>query len=200
MNNLTKNTISVLSDYSLFDNTLYKIIPVIPISNVCYKFFNSVFDIERIIKEEKPSLIILNKVNYTPEEINYLINNDYKNISLIIMIDSYFKYDLFYENFIKGIITVRRPLSINKLLEIVKSSLFSFKKKNKIEDYIKLRTIEMAKTFLITYENMFEDETHKFMEHDAMEKRKNMYDIASNIVIKYLKEKEDINYESKNQW
>jgi hypothetical protein len=27
-----------------------------------------------------------------------------------------------------------------------------------------------------------------------------MYDIASNIVIKYLKEKEDINYESKNQW
>ena len=199
MNNLTKNTISVLSDYSLFDNTLYKIIPVIPISNVCYKFFNSVFDIERIIKEEKPSLIILNKVNYTPEEINYLINNDYKNISLIIMIDSYFKYDLFYENFIKGIITVRRPLSINKLLEIVKSSLFSFKKKNKIEDYIKLRTIEMAKTFLITYENMFEDETHKSMEHDAMEKRKNMYDIASNIVIKYLKEKEDINYESKNQ-
>ena len=199
MNNSTKNTISVLSDYSLFDNTLYKIISVIPISNVCYKFFNSVFDIERIIKEEKPSLIILNKVNYTPEEINYLINNDYKNISLIIMIDSYFKYDLFYENFIKGIITVRRPLSINKLLEIVKSSLFSFKKKNKIEDYIKLRTIEMAKTFLITYENMFEDETHKFMEHDAMEKRKNMYDIASNIVIKYLKEKEDINYESKNQ-
>ena len=199
MNNLAKNIISVLSDYSLFDNTLYKIIPVIPISNVCYKFFNSVFDIERIIKEEKPSLIILNKVNYTPEEINYLINNDYKNISLIIMIDSYFKYDLFYENFIKGIITVRRPLSINKLLEIVKSSLFSFKKKNKIEDYIKLRTIEMAKTFLITYENMFEDETHKVMEHDAMEKRKNMYDIASNIVIKYLKEKEDINYESKNQ-
>ena len=199
MNNSAKNTISVLSDYSLFDNTLYKIIPVIPISNVCYKFFNSVFDIERIIKEEKPSLIILNKVNYTPEEINYLINNDYKNISLIIMIDSYFKYDLFYVNFIKGIITVRRPLSINKLLEIVKSSLFSFKKKNKIEDYIKLRTIEMAKTFLITYENMFEDETHKSMEKDAMEKRKNMYDIASNIVIKYLKEKEDINYESKNQ-
>ena len=199
MNNSAKNTISVLSDYSLFDNTLYKIIPVIPISNVCYKFFNSVFDIERIIKEEKPSLIILNKVNYTPEEINYLINNDYKNISLIIMIDSYFKYDLFYVNFIKGIITVRRPLSINKLLEIVKSSLFSFKKKNKIEDYIKFRTIEMAKTFLITYENMFEDETHKSMEKDAMEKRKNMYDIASNIVIKYLKEKEDINYESKNQ-
>ena len=199
MNNSAKNTRSVLSDYSLFDNTLYKIIPVIPISNVCYKFFNSVFDIERIIKEEKPSLIILNKVNYTPEEINYLINNDYKNISLIIMIDSYFKYDLFYVNFIKGIITVRRPLSINKLLEIVKSSLFSFKKKNKIEDYIKLRTIEMAKTFLITYENMFEDETHKSMEKDAMEKRKNMYDIASNIVIKYLKEKEDINYESKNQ-
>jgi AmiR/NasT family two-component response regulator len=199
MNNSAKNTISVLSDYSLFLNTLYKIIPVIPISNVCYKFFNSVFDIERIIKEEKPSLIILNKVNYTPEEINYLINNDYKNISLIIMIDSYFKYDLFYVNFIKGIITVRRPLSINKLLEIVKSSLFSFKKKNKIEDYIKLRTIEMAKTFLITYENMFEDETHKSMEKDAMEKRKNMYDIASNIVIKYLKEKEDINYESKNQ-
>ena len=57
----------------------------------------------------------------------------------------------------------------------------------------------MAKTFLITYENMFEDETHKSMEKDAMEKRKNMYDIASNIVIKYLKEKEDINYESKNQ-
>ena len=45
MNNSAKNIISVLSDYSLFDNTLYKIIPVIPISNVCYKFFNSVFDI-----------------------------------------------------------------------------------------------------------------------------------------------------------
>ena len=199
MNTDHKLRIAILSDYNNFKNNIYSLIPLLPIKGVVFKFYDSIAETKSLVENEDIDIIILNKVNYTPEEINYLINNDYKNISLIIMIDSYFKYDLFYENFIKGIITVRRPLSINKLLEIVKSSLFSFKKKNKIEDYIKLRTIEMAKTFLITYENMFEDETHKSMEKDAMEKRKNMYDIALNIVIKYLKEKEDINYESKNK-
>lgn len=198
MNNLTKYRISVLSDYSDFESNLYKIIPVLPVSGVGFRFFNSVYEIEELIKNDKPNLIILNKVRYVPEEINYLINIDYKNISILVMIDSYFKYDLFYKNYDKGLITIRRPISINKFLEVLKSSLFSTLKKNKSsKDYLNYRAIEMAKTFLITYENMFEDESHKYLEKCAMDERISTYEKSLSIVSKYLYEKEDIKYECK---
>ena len=55
----------------------------------------------------------------------------------------------------------------------------------------------MAKTFLITYENMFEDESHKYIEKCAMDERISTYEKSLSIVSKYLYEKEDIKYECK---
>ena len=56
----------------------------------------------------------------------------------------------------------------------------------------------MAKSFLAIYENMFEEDSHKFLEKEAMNNRTTLYDESLNVVTKYLFLKEDIVYEYKN--
>lgn len=194
-----KLKITVISDYNNFKNNMYSVCSLLPIKGSIVSNIESVFELNKILEEEKTDLIILNKSIYTQEEVMYLIEQNFKNVSVIVIIDSYFKYKSLFMNFDKGLITIRRPLSINKFLEVLKISLFATYKKKKIKkDYIKIRTMEMAKVFLAMYENMFEEDSHKYLEKTAMNNRTTLYDESLKIVIKYLFEREDIVYEYKN--
>ena len=194
-----KLKITVLSDYNNFKNNMYSVFSLLPIKGSIVSNIESVFELNKILEEEKTDLIILNKSIYTQEEVMYLIEQNFKNVSVIVIIDSYFKYKSLFMNFDKGLITIRRPLSINKFLEVLKISLFATNKKKKIKkDFIKIRTMEMAKVFLAMYENMFEEDSHKYLEKTAMNNRTTVYDESLKIVIKYLFEREDIVYEYKN--
>ena len=194
-----KLKITVLSDYNNFKNNMYSVFSLLPIKGSIVSNIESVFELNKILEEEKTDLIILNKSIYTQEEVMYLIEQNFKNVSVIVIIDSYFKYKSLFMNFDKGLITIRRPLSINKFLEVLKISLFaSYKKKKVKKDFIKIRTTEMAKVFLAMYENMFEEDSHKYLEKTAMNNRTTLYDESLKIVIKYLFEREDIVYEYKN--
>ena len=194
-----KLKITVLSDYNNFKNNMYSVFSLLPIKGSIVSNIESVFELNKILEEEKTDLIILNKSIYTQEEVMYLIQQNFKNVSVIVIIDSYFKYKSLFMNFDKGLITIRRPLSINKFLEVLKISLFATNKKKKIKkDFVKIRTMEMAKVFLAMYENMFEEDSHKYLEKTAMNNRTTLYDESLKIVIKYLFEREDIVYEYKN--
>jgi AmiR/NasT family two-component response regulator len=117
-----------------------------------------------------------------------------------MIIDSYFKYEPFYLNFDKGFITIRRPISINKFLEVLKIALYGSIKKKKTLDYEKIRALEFAKTILVVYEKMFEEEAHKYVEMMAMNQRVSLYDACIDLIVKYLLEKENIAYEHKNKF
>lgn len=199
MQNNFKLKIAVLSEYSSFNNNIYSIFSMLPVNGVLAINIDSIFDIGNIVAEKKTDLIILNKASYTNEEIIYLLNLDFKHISCVVLIDSYFRYDTLFNNFNKGFITIRRPISINKFLEVLKIVLFgNLKKQKSIGDIKNIRTLEMAKQFLVIYENMYEDDAHKYIERLAMNNRLTLYDEALNIVVNYLLEKENINYEYKN--
>ena len=84
---------------------------------------------------------------------------------------------------------------MNKFLEILKISILDYHKKEITKDIIKYRIIENAKSFLILYENMFEEDSHKYIEKMAMNNRTTASLVALHLISKYLKEKEDIIYE-----
>lgn len=192
--------IAVVSDFNNFKNNMYSLFSMLPIKGVLVTIIDSIADIKLKIKEKKPDLIIINKAGYSQEEIYSLFELEANDISVIIMIDQYFKYKPLFLNFENGFITIRRPISINKFLEILKISLFAnFKKKKSNNDIKKIRTLEMAKSFLVIYENMYEEDSHKYLETNAMNERITLYDESLKIVIKYLYEREDIKYEYKNQ-
>ena len=173
---------------------------MLPIKGVLVSNIESIYELDSILNEKKTDLIILNKASYTQDELGYLLNLDVKRISVIVIIDSYFKYKPLFMNFDKGIITIRRPLSNNKFLEVLKIALFGNIKKKANNDLKSIRTIEMAKAFLVTYENMFEEDAHKYLESTAMNNRTTLYDEALKIVIKELLERENIDYEYKNKF
>ena len=199
MQNKTKFNIAILTDYSNFENNIYHILPSLPVSNVSLKIFNSIYDIEDIITNNKANVIVINKASYTHEEVNYISNIEYKDISEIIMIDSYYKHESLFLNYDKGFTVVRRPLSINKFLEILKNSIRGSIKKKKNENNInKIRAIEMAKALLIEYENMFEEDAHRYLEKISMDSGNTLYDESLSIITKYLYEKENIKYEHKD--
>lgn len=184
--------ITVLSDYNHFKNNMYSVFSLLPIKRFAITNISDIYE----IKQNEANLIILNKSFYSNEEIEFLFSIDFKEVSVIVIIDSYFKYKSLFLNFEKGIITIRRPISINNFLEILKNSIYAYKKKKKaINDIKKIRTLEMAKVYLMIYENYFEEEAHKYIENNSMNKRTTLYDESLSIITKYLLLKEDINYE-----
>ena len=198
MKNITKLNIKISSDFNNFKKNINQIFSLLPYDNVNYELFDSIYDVEKIIDDGKTNLIILNKSAYVEDEIKYLISLDYKNIGIIIIIDSYFKYELFFKNINKGIITVRRPLSINKFIEVIKALSLSNLKKNEknAEAVAEYRLLDAAKMFLIIYKKLTEDEAHKYVERYAMKLRINIYNASKNLVSYYLREMENLKYEN----
>ena len=198
MKSMDKIHITILSDLNNFKKNMYSIISLLPLKGVLSSTIDSIYEIGTCVAEKRTNVIIINKAVYTKEEIDYLLALEYKDISIVMIIDSYFKYEPFYLNFDKGFITIRRPISINKFLEVLKIALYGSIKKKKTLDYEKIRALEFAKTILVVYEKMFEEEAHKYVEMMAMNQRVSLYDACIDIIVKYLLEKENIAYEHKN--
>ena len=200
MKSMDKIHITILSDLNNFKKNIYSIISLLPLKGVLSSTIDSIYEIGTCVAEKRTNVIIINKAVYTKEEIDYLLALEYKDISIVMIIDSYFKYEPFYLNFDKGFITIRRPISINKFLEVLKIALYGSIKKKKTLDYEKIRALEFAKTILVVYEKMFEEEAHKYVEMMAMNQRVSLYDACIDLIVKYLLEKENIAYEHKNKF
>ena len=181
MKSMDKIHITILSDLNNFKKNMYSIISLLPLKGVLSSTIDSIYEIKSILDEKRTNIIIINKTVYTKEEMEYLLALDYKEVSVVMIIDAYFKYEPFYLNCDKGFITIRRPISINKFLEVLKIALYGSIKKKKTLDY----------------EKMFEDEAHKYVEMMAMNQRVSLYDACLELIVKYLLEKENIVYEHK---
>jgi response regulator NasT len=180
--------ISILSDFNHFNNNLNQIFSLLPYK-VEYDFINNIEDIKN---KDDIDFIVTNKMKYDLAEINFICEQ-LKKISILTIIDQNFKSDKLSNNIKNGLIMIRRPLSINSLVEILKVLLISSIKnnKNRFEDnHYKL--IDTAKVYLILSKKITEDEAHKYLERYAMSVRINLYKAASIIVSSYLLEREYI--------
>ena len=127
-----------------------------------------------------------------------MLKYDYNTMGVIVIIDTYFKFDLLFKNVDSGIITIRRPVTVNKFIEVLKVCLSSDeRKKNPDNKLIDIRIMDFAKVLLIIYKKFNEDEAHKYIEKYAMELRIQIYRAAGNIISYYLNEMENIKYEYK---
>jgi len=190
----SKINIAVLSDFLNFNNNIDKLFSTLKVKIVCYTFVDKLDQIKNIIDSNKYDLLIINKSSYSVEEIETLSKYDYGLLGVIVIVDAYFKYDLLFKNVINGIITVRRPVTVNKFIEIVKVTLLSQKKKNK-DNMEEIRIIDFAKVLLIINKKLNEDDAHKYLERYSMELRINLCKASKNIISYYLKEMENIKYE-----
>lgn len=196
MNKISNINVLILSDFDNFKNNVNKIFSTLNY-DCCFSFIDSILDLKKSIIEFKPNLIVINKSSYSLEEVDELISIDFKSIGVILVIDCYFKYEDFFKNFEKGIITLRRPVTVNKFIEVTKICIYSNWKKINASNsrLIELRTIDFAKTLLIIYKKLNEDSAHKFLEHYSMRFRMNIFKSSKSIISYYMKEKENIIYE-----
>ena len=192
-----KINIAVLSDFSNFNNNIDKIFAILKVKSVSYTFIDSLDKIGNIIDSNKYDLLIINKSAYSIEDVECISKYEYGGLGVIVVIDSYFKFELFFENINKGIITIRRPITVNKFVEVIKVALISHDKKNN-DNIHDVRIIDFAKVLLIIYKKLTEDEAHKYLERYAMELRINIKKAAQHTIAYYLKEMENIKYEYKD--
>ena len=177
--------ISILSDFDFFKSNLEQIFSLLPYK-IQYKYINNINDIE---KENDIDFIVTNKSNYDLDEIDYICNK-LKKIPILTIIDQNYQSDKLSNNIKNGLIMIRRPLSMNSLIEILKVLLISsLKNKNDLIDQSQYRLVDTAKAFLIISEKMSEDEAHKYLERYAMSVRINLIKAASIIVSSYILER-----------
>ena len=192
-----KLNVVVLSDFENFNKNINKIFAPLPIKNINFSFVDSINSIKGIVDADF-DLLIINKAAYTEDEIKDLLKYDYKTMGVIVIVDTYFKFDMLFKNVDSGIITIRRPITVNKFIEVLKVCLLSDeRKKNPDNKLIDIRIMDFAKVLLIIYKKLSEDEAHKYIEKYAMELRIQIYRAAGNIISYYLNEMENIKYEYK---
>lgn len=190
-----KNII-VLSDFENFKLNIRKIFSPLELDSIHYSFIDSIYSIKEAIENKKGDLVVINKASYTQDEVDYLLSIN-SPIEFIVIIDAYFKYDILFKKFEQGIITLRRPVTVNKFIEVSKVCLLSIdkRKKHADENELETRIIDFAKVLLIIYEKHTEDEAHKYIEKYAMELRIQIIKAAKNLISYYMKEMENIKYE-----
>lgn len=177
--------ISILSDFDFFKSNLEQIFSLLPYK-IQYKYINTINDIE---KENDIDFIVTNKSNYDLDEIDYICNK-LKKIPILTIIDQNYQSDKLSNNIKNGLIMIRRPLSMNSLIEILKVLLISsLKNKNDLIDQSQYRLVDTAKAFLIISKKISEDEAHKYLERYAMSVRINLIKAASIIVSSYILER-----------
>lgn len=188
--------ITVLSDFDNFKKNINRIFTPLSLKTIEFNFIDSIYKIDEIINNKKADLLIINKSSYTEDEVDYLLL--LKNtIEIIVVIDAYFKFEILFKKFENGLITIRRPITVNKFIEVSKVCLLSIDKRNKNYDIdeLELRIIDFAKVLLIIYEKMSEDEAHKYIEKYSMELRIPIIKASRNLISYYMMEMENIKYE-----
>lgn len=105
-------------------------------------------------------------------EISEEISADVESFGVLVISKPIIK-SLFYQSF-------RLQMSIkNRLISLKKEN---DKLKNKIEE---IKIVDRAKLILIENENLSENEAHKYIEKEAMNRRLSRYQIAKEILAKY---------------
>lgn len=190
------NNITIVSDFENFRQNINRIFSPLSLE---YMNFNNCSSIESAINnidKLNTDLIIINKAGYKEDELDLLTS--YKgNVEILVIIDSYFKYDKLFKKFNEGIMTVRRPLTLNKFVEIIKVLLISIEKRKKSasERATDYKIIDYAKMLLIIKNKISEDDAHKYLEKHSMELRITLSKASTNIILDYLYEMENIKYE-----
>ncbi len=149
------------------------------------------FKCREIIKEINFDLIIIN----SPLRDDYgenlsLFINDNTNASIILIVKDNTSQENIYNLESKGICIVEKPLNKLMLINVINSYIIcrrqfnpivneNEKLKEKIND---IRLIDRAKLTLIQYLKMSEEESHKYIEKQAMDLRITKVDVAKNIL------------------
>jgi len=177
--------ISILSDFNNFNNYINQIFSLLPYK-VQYEFINNIKDID---DKKDIDFVVTNKIQYDFDEVNYICKK-INEIPILTIVDQNYISDELSKNIKNGLIMIRRPLSVNELIELLKVLLLSsIKKQNNLLNKEEYKLIDTAKAYLIISKKMSEDEAHKYLERYAMSVRINLFKAASIIVSSYLLER-----------
>ena len=149
------------------------------------------FKCREIIREINFDLIIIN----SPLRDDYgenlsLFINDNTNTSIILIVKNNSSQENIYNLESKGIYIIEKPLNKLMLINIINSYITCRRKFNPIvneneklkEKINDIRLIDRAKLTLIQYLKMSEEESHKYIEKQAMDLRITKVEVAKNIL------------------
>ncbi len=148
----------------------------------------------RIISEQDFNLVIINSPlkDESGEKLScYIISKEISQVILIVKSDYYDEVSSLVEDV--GVITLAKPINKSmlwfslKLAKVAHNRMRKIQKENselveKIED---IKIVSRAKSLLISYLNMTEDEAHKHIEREAMDSRVTRRAVAEGILRMY---------------
>ncbi len=148
----------------------------------------------RIISEQDFDLVIINSPlkDESGENLSrYIISREASQVILIVKSDYYEEVSSLVEN--DGVITVAKPINKNMLwfsLKLSKAAHGRMKKIHKenvklIERIEDIKIVSRAKSVLISYLNMTEEDAHKHIEREAMDGRVTRRSVAEGILRMY---------------
>ncbi|MDR2047100.1 MAG: ANTAR domain-containing protein [Clostridiales bacterium] len=147
----------------------------------------------RALLENEFSMIVVNTPLSDEFGTDFAVNAAEKTFAGVLL---FVKADLFVATLEKaesrGVFVLEKPLSIpmNEAVRITRAISFRLNtvraETEKLQKKIsETRAVERAKTALIQYENMSEDEAHKYIERRAMDRRIGKGELAAEILRRY---------------
>ncbi len=148
----------------------------------------------RIISDQDFDLVIINSPlrDESGERLSrHIISKEISQVILIVKSDYYEEVSSLVED--DGVITLAKPINKSmlwfslKLAKVAHNRMRKIQKENtklveKIED---IKIVSRAKSLLISYLNMTEDEAHKHIEREAMDSRVTRRAVAEGILRMY---------------
>ncbi len=148
----------------------------------------------RIISEQDFDLVIINSPlrDESGEKLSrHIISKEISQVILIVKSDYYDEVSSLVED--DGVITIAKPINRSmlwfslKLAKVAHNRMRKIRKENsklveKIED---IKIVSRAKSMLISYLNMTEEEAHKHIEREAMDGRVTRRTVAEGILRMY---------------
>lgn len=153
-------------------------------------YVDSAFKCREIIKKFNFDLIIINspvKDDYGANLSNFVNENVNSAIIVIVRKSSTEEIYKFEKN---GIYVLEKPLNKVLFIKIIQAHIIHRRKYNylikeneELKDKIRdIKLIDRAKLTLIQYLNMSEEESHKYIEKQAMDRRITKVEVAKNIL------------------
>jgi response regulator NasT len=147
----------------------------------------------RKLLENDFSLIVVNTPLSDEFGTEFAINAAEKTYAGILL---FVKADLFATTVEKseqsGVFVLEKPLTapINEIIRLMRAVSFRMRSARRENEKLtrkisEMRTVERAKIALIQYENMSEEEAHRFIEKQAMDKRVGRGEIAAEILKRF---------------
>ncbi len=148
----------------------------------------------RIVSEQDFDLVIINSPlkDESGEKLSrHIISKEISQVILIVKSDYYEEVSSHVED--DGVITIAKPINKNMLwfsLKLAKAAHNRMRKIQKentklVEKIADIKIVSKAKSVLISYLNMTEDEAHKHIEREAMDGRITRRAVAEGILRMY---------------